>query len=254
MGTGTIEKIIRNAGFRFRKAKKILTSTDPEYTAKLHEITNILSNLKSDESFFSVDEYGPFSVKMQGGASFVKADHLRVVPQYQKSKGSLIVTAALELSENQITHFYSKHKNTGEMIKLIEILISKYSSKSRLYFSWDAASWHASKKLYERLGVINSDNYRSENKTPFVALAPLPSCAQFLNVIEAVFSGMAKAIIHNSDYQSVAECSAAIDRYIDERNLHFKCFPLRAGNKIWGKERAPSEFSESNNCKDPLYR
>ena len=33
------------------------------------------------------------------------------VPQFQKSKGSLIVTAALELSTNQVTHFYSKEKN-----------------------------------------------------------------------------------------------------------------------------------------------
>jgi len=79
---------------------------------------------------------------------------------------------------------------------------------------------------------------------------PLPSCAQFLNVIESVFSGMAKAIIHNSDYQSVEECCAAIDRYFLERNDHFKACPNRAGNKIWGMERVPSKFSESNNCKD----
>ena len=49
-------------------------------------------------------------------------------------------------------------------------------------------------------------------------LAPLPSCAQFLNVIESVFSGMARAIIHNSDYESLAACKAAIDRHFAERN------------------------------------
>jgi hypothetical protein len=49
--------------------------------------------------------------------------------------------------------------------------------------------------------------------TPFVELAPLPSSAQFLNVIESVFSGMAKAVIHNSDYQTVDECKIAINRY-----------------------------------------
>jgi len=32
---------------------------------------------------------------------------------------------------------------------------------------------------------------------------PLPAGAQFLNVIESVFSGMARAIIHNSDYESL---------------------------------------------------
>ena len=87
-----------------------------------------------------------------------------------------------------------------------------------------------------------------------VKLAPLPSCAQFLNVIESVFSGMAKAIIHNSDYQSDDECRAAIDRYFLERNQHFKDNPKRAGNKICGLERMPSVFAESNNCKDPYYQ
>ena len=42
-----------------------------------------------------------------------------MVPQYQKSKGWLILTAALELSRNQITHFYSLKKNTEEMIKMV---------------------------------------------------------------------------------------------------------------------------------------
>ncbi|WP_246729048.1 hypothetical protein [Methylosinus sp. RM1] len=65
---------------------------------------------------------------------------------------------------------------------------------------------------------------------------------------------MARAIIHNSDYGSVDEAKAAIDRYFEERNRHFREHPRRAGNRIWGKERVPPEFAEGNNCKDPRYR
>jgi hypothetical protein len=46
---------------------------------------------------------------------------------------------------------------------------------------------------------------------------------------------MAKAIIHNSDYQSVDECKNAIDRYFEERNQHFKEHPMRAGEKDMGR-------------------
>jgi transposase len=242
-------RIIREAGYQFRKAKKVLTSNDPDYKQKLQEITNILRNLKPDEKFFSVDEYGPFAVKMQGGKSRMAPGELKTVPQYGKSKGSLILTAALELSENQITHFYSERKNTQEMLKLLEMLLARYADQACIYFSWDAASWHASKKLYQRVEEINSPQYRAAHKVPLIKLAPLPSCAQFLNVIESVFSGMARAIIHNSDYQSVDMCKAAIDRYFAERNQYFKDNPKRAGNKIWGKERVPPVFNEANNCK-----
>ena len=100
---------------------------------------------------------------------------------------------------------------------------------------------------------VNSKDYRLKRKSPLVRLAPLPAKAQFLNVIESIFSGLAKAIIHNSDYQSVIECKSAIDRYFAERNQYFIENPKRAGDKIWGKERVAPKFSESNNCKDPKY-
>jgi transposase len=246
-----IRKIIKVAGYRFRKAKRVLTSTDPEYREKLQKITNILANLKPDEKFFSIDEYGPFSVKIMGGRALTPPGEIRTGPERQKSKGSLIATAALELSTNQITHFYSEKKNTEEMIRMLELLTSQYRGQARIFLSWDAASWHGSKKFFGRVDEVNQAAYRAEHGTPIVELAPLPSCAQFLNVIEAVFSGMARAIIHNSDYASVEAAKAAIDRYFAERNDHFQKHPCRAGKKLWGMERVEPEFNEANNCKDP---
>jgi transposase-like protein len=253
IGKNGLVKIIRNAGYKFCKAKVCLTSNDPHYEKKVRKITGILAKLRADEKFFSIDEFGPFAVKMQGGRSFMKPDQVRVVPQFQKSKGVLILTAALELSENQVTHFYSPHKNTDEMVKLLDLLLEKYADQSRIYLSWDAASWHASKRFIARVKEINSAKHRAVQKCPRVKLAPLPSRAQFLNVIESVFSGMAKAVIHNSDYQSVAEAVAAIDRHFAERNQEFKEHPKRAGGKIWGGEIVVPKFREANNCKAQRY-
>ena len=90
--------------------------------------------------------------------------------------------------------------------------------------------------------------------TPVKGSRPKSVIISETSVIESVFSGMARAIIHNSNYQSVEECKLAIDRYFEERNQHLKRNPKRAGKKIWGKEREKAVFSESNNCKDPMYR
>ena len=245
-----IRKIIRDAGYTWRKARKVLTSTDPEYQEKLARIQSILSALGPDERFFSIDEYGPFAVKMQGGRSLTPPGQIRTIPQRQRSRGSLIVTAALELSTNQVTHFYSEKKNTAEMIRLLGVLLEQYAGVAKIYFSWDAASWHASKALYSRVEQVNAPEYRAEHGTPLVELAPLPSLAQFLNVIESVFSGMSRAIIQNSDYESVEAARAAIDRHFADRNAFFRANPRRAGKKIWEKETTSSEFSASNNCKD----
>ena len=62
---------------------------------------------------------------------------------------------------------------------------------------------------------------------------PLPTSSQFLDVIEAVFSGMKRAVIHHSDYRSEEEMKAAISQHFVERNTNFMENPKRAGQKIW---------------------
>jgi transposase len=251
-GAASIRAIIKESGFKWRHARVVLTSNDPDYRAKVEAITKILSVLKSDEAFFSVDEYGPFAIKMKGGKKLVAPGEQYVVPQWQKSKGWMILTAALELSRNQVTHFYSRKKNTAEMIKMADTLRAQYRNCTSIYLSWDAASWHVSKDLVTHLKKINQR--ASVDGFPVVKTAPLPAGAQFLNVIESVFSGMARAIIHNSDYRSAEVAREAIDRYFLDRNKHFSEHPEKAGKKIWGMERVPSVFAEGQNCKDPMYQ
>lgn len=250
VGTETIRRIIKAAGFKWKSAKVVLTSTDPEYRQKLEYVQTVLANLGDDERFFSIDEFGPFAVKAKPGRVLAAPGESPSVPQWQKSKGWLITTAALELSRNQVTHFFSRAKNTAEMIKMAEKLLADYRNARTLYLSWDAASWHMSKELR---AFVDRNNSRGEG-APRIELVPLPASAQFLNVIESVFSGMARAIIHSSDYPSVKAACDAIDRYFEERNRHYADNPKRAGRKIWGKERTEVRFDPANNCKDPLFR
>jgi transposase len=249
MSSTTLTQIIRASGYQWRKARKVLTSRDPEYRQKMDRIHDILGTLGHNDCFFSIDEYGPFSVKILGGRKLVAPGEDHVVPQWQTSKGTLIVTAALELSSNQVTHFYSDTKNTEEMLRLLAMLLLQYRSCDNIYLSWDAASWHIAKRLQERVEEINRTG-----APPHVHLAPLPSGAQFANVIESIFIGMARAVIHNSDYSDIDVAKAAISRHFDERNAFFKANPKRAGKKIWGKELVTPSFNESQNCKDSRYR
>ena len=252
LGLAKIREIIKKAGYSWKRARVLLTSNDPQYKSKVESIKKILSELKQSEAFFSIDEFGPFSVKTHGGRKQVAPGEDYTVPQSQKSRGCLILTAALELSRNQVTHFYSERKNTQEMITMMDLLRVQYRDCQTIYLSWDAASWHISRRLFARMKDRNEEALTKGY--PIVKAAPLPAGAQFLNIIESVFSGMARAVIHNSDYPSVDHAKTAIDKHFQDRNAHFKAQPKRAGRKIWGQERVHTEFSESNNCKDPTCR
>ena len=135
------------------------------------------------------------------------------------------------------------------MIDLAEILFNQYHDRSKLYISWDAAAWHSSNALTHWLDTFNTQT-RELGKGPVIELVPLPSNAQFLDVIEAVFSAMKGAVIHCSDYRSEGEMKTAISRHFQDRNDHFRENPKRAGKKIWEVDF----FRDYDNIRSGNYR
>jgi DDE superfamily endonuclease len=142
------------------------------------------------------------------------------------------MSGGLNATTNQVSWLYSSTKDTQAMIDLIEILFNQHPFTSRIYLTWDAASWHKSGLLVEWLDAFNVET-SSSGLGPTIHLVPLPTSSQFLDVIEAVFSGMKKAVIHHSDYQSEDEMRTVISRHFVERNGYFRDNPKRAGKKIW---------------------
>ena len=99
-----------------------------------------------------------------------------------------------------------------------------------IYLTWDALASHNSKQVTGWIEEANS------KEGPKFEVCPLPSNAQFLNVVESTFGNTRKAVIHNSDYASADEMRAAIASYLEERNAYFKANPRRAGSRIWDAE------------------
>ena len=74
-------------------------------------------------------------------------------------KGSIIFHAALSATTNQLTWLYGDAKDTAGMIDLVELLFNQYHDKSRLYITWDAASWHSSNQLVEWVDELNAGSW-----------------------------------------------------------------------------------------------
>ena len=83
-----IGTIIKGAGYKWRKARVVLTSNDPDYKVKVDAIQEILSKLKADEAFCSIDEYGPFAVKKKGGRTRVAPGERYTVPQSKSQRAT----------------------------------------------------------------------------------------------------------------------------------------------------------------------
>ena len=232
ISTSTVGRLVKKSGYTMKKARKVLSSPDPQYREKVDLVLHTLQTLKPGELFFFVDELGPLRVKRYGGRTLVQKAEPYTIPQNQPYLGVVTMAGALNAVTNQVTWVYGRSKDTSAMIDLIEILFNQHRSASKLYITWDMASWHRSNLLVEWLDTFNEETERSAGG-PLIHLVPLPTSSQFLDVIEAIFSGMKKAVIHHSNYRSEKEMKAAISRHFAERNEYFLLNPKRAGKKIW---------------------
>jgi transposase len=61
----TVERLIKSAGYSWRKARRSLASPDPNYDEKVEVLSRTLMSLTESELFFFLDEWGPIQFKQQ---------------------------------------------------------------------------------------------------------------------------------------------------------------------------------------------
>jgi transposase len=227
-----VQNTIKNTGYSWRHARKVLTSPDPNYKAKVERLLDTLQSLKDGECFFFIDEVGPYRVKKYGGRRLALEDENVIIPERQRTKGKVQFVAALEALTNQVTWLFSETKGSDALVALLERLIMTYSKCTKLFLTWDAIGVHSSKVIRAWIS-----DHNQKRVSPLIEVVPLPANSQFLNVIEAVFCGMKRAVICNSDYATAKEMQDAIARHFETRNQYYKDNPKRAGNKIWDREK-----------------
>lgn len=228
----TVERAVNQTGCTWRHIRKVQTSPDPEYREKVEKLLDTLQGLKDGERFFFIDEVGPYRVRKYGGRILMPKDETAIVPEYQKSRGHIQFVAALEAVSNQLTWLFTPDKSAASLLGLFEIIVRDYADCPAIFFTWDAISVHGSSAVTKWI-----ENHNAAANGPHINVVPLPSNAQFLNVIEAVFGGMKKAVICNSDYATAHDMQEAIARHFEERNQFYRDNPKRAGNKIWDKQK-----------------
>lgn len=230
-----LKAALKYKGCTLKRARTVLISKDPLYKEKVKRLVSILHELTPGDAFFFIDEAGPWRVKKYGGRQWSLPGEIETLPDKQPDKGSIYMIAALEAQTNQVLWQFIKGKTATSLVKMLDEILEKYRAYSRIFLTWDALSSHNSKKVNNWIGAINFKSSQREGY-PRIEVCALPTSTQFLNVVESTFSNIRKAVIHNSDYQSVEEMKQAINTYLEERNNYFKANPRRAGNKIWDKE------------------
>jgi transposase len=97
----TLARTLRRAGYRWKKARRVLTSPDPSYHEKVELLLNTVRSLGEKEMFFFLDEWGPIQARKRGGKTY--QNDRSTIPCQQASRGSVSLIAALSARTNQVT-------------------------------------------------------------------------------------------------------------------------------------------------------
>ena len=70
LSKSTVSRLMKQAGFSWKKSRKVLTSPDPNYREKVDLLLRTLQSLKANEDLFFIDELGPLQIRRYGGGCY----------------------------------------------------------------------------------------------------------------------------------------------------------------------------------------
>ena len=91
-----LTRILKDTGYAWKKARRVLTSPDPDYHEKVERLLRVLHSLTEQEMFFFIDEWGPVQVKKRGGKAYRRENDAPPIPRIQTPKGTVTLIARAE--------------------------------------------------------------------------------------------------------------------------------------------------------------
>lgn len=167
---------------------------------------------KVNEVAFYLDEAGPYLVKPQPGQMWYPKKEIYKTPATWKTKGKIVIFGALKTNPGKVYHHVNNNKQYKVLKKFILRIVTLYRKTKKIYFIWDNAKAHETKKL--KRWIKN----RNKTTTPKIEILPLPTYSPWLNPIEPVFGDLYEKVIGGSNFRWPYYMANAIHKYFRHRN------------------------------------
>ena len=221
----TVQKILAQEKLQPHKIKYYLEKRDPEFEAKMKEVLivyqEVLVQNQAAESgtgsvapvviTVSVDEKPGVQALAHTAPDLppVAGKHARVARDYEyKRCGTLSILASLDLHDGHVVARVESRHRSREFVALLKDLDAHYPSEATIRVILDNHSAHISKETRAYLATRpNRFNY-----------VHTPKHGSWLNLVETLFSKMARTFLRHIRVASKAELKERIQMGIAELN------------------------------------
>ncbi len=219
---GTLSKILRKSTIKPHKISGYIERRDPEFKIKSAAVLHTYKQVevlreKADNGEDALTAYISYDEKPGIQAIGNVAPDLPPVPgeypsisrDYEyKRYGTLSLLAGIDLLTGELyVRVFDRHRSK-EFIEYLKYLDSAFLPEMKLVITLDNHSAHTSKETMEYLLTV-------PNRFSFVFT---PKHASWLNIIECLFSKMARSFLRGIRVSSKEELKERILKYIDELN------------------------------------
>ena len=216
----TVRRFLIDQKIKYRKAKKWLSSPDPQYRLRKRQRDRLLKMARGaedgaavwlDESWFVKWPYPYWD--------WSRPDEPPIVRQrWDEEVDKVALFASLDdESQESFLQWAEGQPNSDKMITFFEAFARHWSAKGKRFIVlfWDKASWHTSQKTRNWLRAYNHQAKQNGNCRILVCYHPTRS--PWLMPLEAVFGAVKHRILGKLEFETLAALKAVVEHYFRQR-------------------------------------
>jgi len=216
---GTVSKILARNKVRPHKVRYYLERRDPNFDDKMVQILLVYEEVELQRASDEDDSRVVISYDERPGIQAIesKAPDLPPVPGRHSTisrefeyirHGTSSLLAGVDLVTGHVHHIMRDRHRSREFIEFLQLLDRSYPKHKKIRLILDNHSSHLSKETNEYLSSV-------PNRFEFVFT---PVHGSWLNLVETLFSKMARSVLRHIRVANKEELWERIDAYFDDLN------------------------------------
>jgi transposase len=219
VAAGTVSKILTRNKVRPHKVRYYLQRRDPDFEPKMVQILMVYEEVQLQRDEGQQDSTVTISYDERPGIQAIesKAPDLPPVPgrhptvgrefEYVRH-GTSSLLAGVDLMTGHVHHLIRDRHRSREFIEFLQLLDRSYAPDKKIRLILDNHSSHLSKETNDYLKSV-------PNRFEFVFT---PVHGSWLNLIETLFSKMARSVLRHIRVANKEELWSRIDAYFEDLN------------------------------------
>ena len=218
ISVSSVQRIWRRHGLQPHRVRQFKLSTDPQFTAKLHDIVGLYIDPPAHAIVLSVDEKSQIQAldRTQPGLPLKKGRAGTVTHDYKRN-GTTTLFAALDVLDGKVIGRCMQRHRHQEFIRFLNAIEREVPAGKIVHVVLDNYGAHKHPKVRAWLG-----------RHPRFVFHYTPTSCSWLNAVEGFFAKLTRRRLKRGVFRSIVELQAAINRFLAETNDNPKPFTWTA--------------------------